>query len=99
MNVIGIDVSKDKLDVLEAEFAQIPQLSMPHVTATYLGWLDTRRLGTGGAVNAMFREHGIGFSCGSEFGDSHFQRLNFACTRENLIESIARIKATVEACD
>jgi cystathionine beta-lyase len=86
-------------DLLEAEIAQIPQLSMPHVAATYLGWLDTRRLGTGEVANAMFREHGIGFSCGSEFGDRHFQRINFACTRENLIESITRIKATVEDCD
>ena len=86
-------------DLLETEIARIPELSMPHVSATYLGWLDTRQLATGEAANAMFREHGIGFSCGSEFGDSHFQRLNFACTRENLIESIARIKATVEACD
>ncbi len=94
-----LDYLRDNRDLLEAEIARIPRLSMPHVSATYLGWLDTRQLATGNRAKALFQQHGVGFSCGSEFGDSHFQRINFACTRADLIESIARIKKAVYTCE
>ena len=84
-------------DTLEAAIAEIPELSMTHVEATYLGWIDTSRLATDDA-HGLFLKYGLGFSNGLDFGDANFQRINFACTYSNLLEAIRRIKAAVESC-
>ncbi len=89
-----LDYLRANRDFLQAEVAQIPGLSMPHVEASYLGWIDTQALATDDA-HGLFLQHGLGFSDGAQFGDPRFQRINFGCTRTNLEEAVARIKRAV----
>jgi len=86
-------------DYLEAFVArELPGVTMPHVEATYLAWLDISALKLSNA-SAFFESHGLGFSDGAPFGatkDTHI-RLNFGCTRATLIEACARLKRAVAA--
>ena len=65
-------------------------LSMDRVDATYLAWIDTRRMVKGDA-HSVFEQAGVGLSPGSQFGDSNYQRLNFACSRTQLEEGVSRL--------
>lgn len=60
--------------------------------ATYLAWIDCRKLGTGDPVR-YFEELGVGLSPGKDFGREGFVRLNFGCTRATLNEAVQRIKS------
>lgn len=70
-------------------------LSMAPVEATYLAWIDVRKLNLPDPV-AFFTKAGVGLQDGAEFGQPGFVRLNFACSRENLILAIERIKNAIE---
>jgi len=63
---------------------------MDRVDATYLAWIDTRRMVKGDA-HSVFEQAGVGLSPGSQFGDSNYQRLNFACSRTQLEEGVSRL--------
>ncbi len=65
-------------------------LSMDPVDATYLAWIDTRKLGIGDAYE-FFKNAGTGLSPGSQFGDKNYQRLNFACSRSQLESGVSRM--------
>jgi len=71
-------------------------LSMPHVEATYLGWIDIRALGLEQPVT-YFEEHGLGFNNGADFGQPGFVRINFACPRPQLRKALERFSAAVAA--
>ena len=76
----------------------LPGVTMTHVEATYLAWLDISALGQKGA-HAFFEQHGLGFSDGAPFGatpDTHV-RLNFGCTRATLTEALARMQRALAA--
>ena len=92
-----IDYLRGNRDYLQTEIAAIDGLSMPHVSATYLGWIDTRGLPCDDA-HSLFLNHGLGFSDGEQFGHSGFQRINFACPRSRLEEALDRIRTAVAAC-
>ncbi|MDR1647062.1 MAG: PatB family C-S lyase [Zoogloeaceae bacterium] len=83
-------------DRLEATVAALPRLSMTHVEATYLAWLDVRELGLKDPV-AHFLEHGLGLSDGADFGTPGWVRLNFGCTEATLTEALRRLEHAVEA--
>ena len=91
-----LDYLRTNRDILEVAIAHIPGLSMPHVEATYLAWIDTSQLACDDP-HQLFLQHGVGLSNGIEFGDSRFVRLNFACTRANLSIAIDRIKTAVSS--
>ena len=87
-------------DLLEQTVARgaLPGVTMTHVEATYLAWLDISALGLKGA-HAFFEQHGLGFSDGAPFGatpDTHV-RLNFGCTRATLTEALARMLRALAA--
>lgn len=68
------------------------------VEATYLLWLNVTALGLTDPV-AHFEKFGVGLSDGTTFGaakGSHV-RLNFGCTRANLIEAVKRMKTGIAA--
>ena len=69
-------------------------LSMGGVEATYLAWIDTRKLNVPDSVS-FFEQAGVGLSDGREFGSNGFVRLNFGCPREMLAEALKRMKAAV----
>jgi cystathionine beta-lyase len=79
-------------DLLESFVAEsLPAVTMTHVEATYLAWLDVRELELADAGNACL-EAGVALSPGAAFGDPGFLRLNFACPRSTLQEALRRLQ-------
>ena len=69
----------------------MPGISMTHVEATYLAWLDVRNAGLDDPV-AFFENAGVGLSDGKEFGDPGFVRLNFGCPQSLLRKALRRMR-------
>lgn len=87
-------------DLIEQTVAsgQLPGITMTHVEATYLAWLDISALRLPQA-HAFFEQHGLGFSDGAPFGaapNTHV-RLNFGCTRATIQAALARLQRAVAA--
>jgi cystathionine beta-lyase len=78
-------------DLLEREVADMPGLSVAHVEATYLAWIDARESGLAEPAKT-FEKAGVGLSDGAEFGSPGFVRLNFGCSRKLLAEGLARMR-------
>ena len=77
---------------------ELPGVTMPHVEATYLAWLNIGSLQLKDAP-AFFEQHGLGLSDGTPFGvapDTHV-RLNFGCSRALLEEACRRLRSAVAA--
>ena len=68
----------------------MPAISMSHVEATYLAWIDIRATGLDEPVR-FFEEAGVGLSDGREFGGPGFVRLNFGCPRSILEKALERM--------
>ncbi len=77
---------------------ELPGVTLPHIEATYLAWLDVSALGLDQPA-AFFEAHGIGLSDGTAFGAPRgaFVRLNFGCPRATLVEACARLKRALAA--
>lgn len=59
--------------------------------ATYLAWLDCRKLPYSNLAH-FFEEAGVGLSPGRDFGREGFMRLNFGCPSSRLTEAVTRIR-------
>lgn len=82
-------------DLVEAFVAaELPRVTMTHVEATYLAWLDVRELGLEDPAAAC-RSAGVALSAGAAFGDPACLRLNFGCRRETLQEALRRLRAVL----
>jgi len=79
-------------DRVEAAVAVIPGLSMTHVEATYLAWIDARGLGVADPAH-FFEQAGVGLSGGADFGLPGWVRLNFGCRRVLLDAALERMRA------
>ncbi len=90
-----LDYLRGNRDLIEQTVArgELPGITMTHVEATYLTWLNIEALQLDNA-HAFFEQHGLGFSDGSPFGATanSYVRLNFGCTRATLVEALARLK-------
>lgn len=82
-------------DLLEREIGAMPGLSVAHVEATYLAWIDARDSGLEHPAKD-FEMAGVGLSDGAEFGAPGYVRLNFGCSRSLLAEGLARMRAALE---
>ncbi|GHV15974.1 aspartate aminotransferase [Fibrobacterales bacterium] len=71
----------------------IPQLTLTDLEATYLAWIDARRISDN--PTQFFENAGVGLSNGADFGFPGYVRLNFACERELLREGLERIKNSI----
>ncbi|HEY6009721.1 MAG TPA: PatB family C-S lyase [Geobacteraceae bacterium] len=78
-------------DLVEAEVATMPGVTMTHVEATYLAWIDVRPAGIE-RPGHFFEEAGVGLSDGAEFDLPGFVRLNFGCSRSLLVEALGRMR-------
>lgn len=78
-------------DLLQAAINEMPGISMQPVEATYLAWLDVRRLNLAEPAR-HFEAHGLGLSDGCDFGAPGWLRLNFGCSRSTLHEAIVRLQ-------
>jgi cystathionine beta-lyase len=66
--------------------------------ASYLAWLDCRRLGLGDEPAAIFLERGrVALARGLDYGEqgSGFVRLNFGTSPELVTETVRRMKAAL----
>ena len=82
-------------DLVEREIGTLPGLSVAHVEATYLAWIDARSSGLKDPAKD-FEKAGVGLSDGAEFGAPGFVRLNFGCSRSLLAEGLARMRGALQ---
>ncbi len=78
------------------EIDSMAGLSMFRMEATYLAWIDARRLDTI-LPGRFFEAFGVGLSEGKDFGSSGFVRLNFGCRRSLLQEALQRMKRAIRS--
>lgn len=91
-----LDYLRGNRDFLEEFLAKrLPMLSMAHVEATYLAWIDTSQFRTCQKPD-VFTAAGVRLSDGAAFAGSGFARLNFGCPRKTLQDALQQIEAAVE---
>jgi cystathionine beta-lyase len=96
-----LDYVEENLRYLEAYICEhIPQISVIRPEATYLVWLDCRRLGLDQweLKRLMLNEARVYLDDGFIFGPEGegFERINIACPRSILVEALDRIKQAIE---
>jgi cystathionine beta-lyase len=80
------------------EFVQenLPNIPVTQPEGTYLAWLDFRSLGLEPDPYKFFLDNAkVAFSGGDGFGAPGFIRVNYATTRETLMEGLNRIMASL----
>ncbi|MDX1775377.1 MAG: PatB family C-S lyase [Desulfobulbales bacterium] len=87
---------RDNRRLVEKEIGAMENLFMHHVEATYLAWIDARRIDKK-FPGRFFEAFGVGLSDGCEFGSPGFVRLNFGCPRSLLQEALQRIKQAMQS--
>ncbi len=91
-----LDYLRKNQETVEESIRQMAGLSMTHVEATYMAWIDTKETGIENPT-AFFEEAGVGLSDGKYFGDSSFVRLNFGCTHATLTEALQRMHRVISS--
>ena len=78
----------------------IPQLSVPASSATYLLWIDASKLGVDSVelCKHLCEEVGLKLSDGLEYGECgrYFLRMNLATSRKNVIAGLSLLKRGIE---
>ena len=75
---------------------QLPGLSMTHVEATYLAWINAQGLELADP-EAFFETAGVGLSGGAHFQGNGYLRLNFGCPRPLLQKALNRMKNALDS--
>lgn len=70
-------------------------LSIHAPEATYLAWIDARKLGVENPANFFEKEAGLFLSDGAFFGWPGFVRFNFGCPRSRMLEGLGKMKAAL----
>lgn len=81
---------KSNRDLLAKRIAATP-LTMVHLEATYLAWIDASALSLDNPYQ-FFVDAGVGVSDGKDFGNSSYVRLNFGCPQSVLDQAMTRIE-------
>jgi cystathionine beta-lyase len=89
-----LDYLRGNRDMVQEAVAAMPGLGMTPVEATYLAWIDARRLQLSDPA-VFFEEAGVGLADGREFGMPGFVRLNFGCARPLLRRGLERMAVAV----
>ena len=80
---------------------EIPNMSLAPACATYLLWLDCRKIigDAQGLCRYLRKETGLYLSAGMVYGGNGrgFLRMNTACPRERLLDGLERLKRGVKA--
>jgi len=92
-------LQKNRDFVVETVNARLPGIQTQAPEATYLMWLDCRRLGLNDAALKRFfvEDAGVGMNPGISFGEqgSGFMRLNIGCPKAVLVDVLQRIEAAL----
>ncbi|MCY4325172.1 MAG: PatB family C-S lyase [Betaproteobacteria bacterium] len=91
-----IDHLRANRDLISEAIAAIDGISMPHLAATYLAWMDVSALNLADA-SAHFIRHRLGMSPGAQYGDNSFMRLNFGTDRKTVQEACRRLANAAQA--
>jgi cystathionine beta-lyase len=91
-----IDYLRRNRDLVEREIDAMPDLSVAHVEATYLAWIDARAAGLADPTR-FFEDAGVGLSDGVAFDGAGFLRLNFGCSRSLLADALGRMRKALLA--
>jgi len=86
-----LEYLRGNAELIRQSIATMPGIHTTPVDATYLAWLDCRRLGRKNPA-AFFESHGVLMSDGGDFGAPGFLRLNFGCSRSLLDEALTRMR-------
>lgn len=81
---------RNNRDHVFARINAMPGLSMAHLQATYLAWIDASQKNWSSPFET-FLQAGVALSPGTQFGDPQFVRLNFGTTRALLDQALDRI--------
>jgi cystathionine beta-lyase len=90
-----LDYLRINRDLVQETVSHLPGLSMNHVEATYLAWIDARRLQLENPAK-FFEDAGVGLSNGADFDTPGFVRLNFGCPRSLLQQGLDRMKQAID---
>ena len=91
-----LDYLRGNRDRLMSQLADLPGIRISKIEATYLAWIDISALKMDNPI-AEFEAGGVGLSPGAQFGDRHFVRLNFGCSRQLLDEALSRMRRVILA--
>ena len=91
-----LDYLRGNRDRALEKIDRMPQVTMTPVEATYLAWIDCRRLKLENPVQ-FFEQAGVGLSNGIEFGGPGYVRLNFGCPRSILDKALQRMEVALES--
>jgi cystathionine beta-lyase len=91
-----LDYLRANRDLVEHEIHGMAGLSLAHIEATYLAWIDCTKLPVKDPVQ-HFLDLGVALSPGAQFGSPSFVRLNFGTQRARLREALARMAAAARA--
>jgi putative C-S lyase len=80
--------------LVEHMAARTPGLTMAHVEATYLAWIDCSGLAAPDP-HKLFLDAGVALSPGAQFGAPRFVRLNFGTQRARLEQALRRMEKVV----
>jgi cysteine-S-conjugate beta-lyase len=89
-----LDYLRKNRDLVEKTITALPGLSLTHIEATYLAWIDARELDVP-CAHTLFETAGVGLSEGKDFDGKGFVRLNFGCPGETLKRALKRISQAV----
>jgi len=73
--------------------SECPDLSVIAGDATYLAWIDARRLGVESPAEHFEKRAGLYLSDGRFFGWPGWIRLNFGCPQARMLEGLEKIRA------
>jgi cystathionine beta-lyase len=90
-----LDYLRDNRELVTREINDMKDISMTHVEATYLAWINMRDTGLEDPVT-FFEQAGVGLSDGKDFGGPGFVRLNFGCPRSLLQKALPRMRSALE---
>lgn len=89
-------IQKNKGIVEAYLYRELPDLFVVSTEATYLLWIDCSRIteDAGELAEHLRRETGLYLTAGSEYGETGrlFLRMNVACSKDVLLDGLARLK-------
>jgi len=90
-----LDYLRDNRNLVTGEINSMKGISMTHVEATYLAWINIHDTGLEDPIT-FFEKAGVGLSDGREFAGPGFVRLNFGCPRSLLQKALQRMRSSLE---